>query len=249
MADTGSGGARVPQSVGEKLSFATPVIIVGLILSVAISGVILWAVDGKTREVLEATKTDLVKRTDALTTLVSEAEKARVTMEKTIVKLEAKTDTLEKGKEELAGLLKDTIAQVKGTSDDLTSFKKGQQVEDKTQNTDIKHNADMTAGIDRRVIYVEEKLKKLDAIEKDVVGLKNDTGELKQEYVKLKGDLNAVRTKGDATEKDLTDLGERARLFQLRVLTARAREAADAARKVDIKTLISRLEDVEEGKK
>jgi hypothetical protein len=37
-------------------------------------------------------------------------------------------------------------------------------------------------------------------------------------------------------------------MFQLRVLAARAREAADAARKMDLKALLNRLDDVEDKK-
>ena len=64
----------------------------------------------------------------------------------------------------------------------------------------------------------------------------------------LTSDLKAVKTKADATETDLADLGERARQFQLRVLVARAREAHDAALHSDFKNLLQRLDDVEGGK-
>ena len=94
--------------------------------------------------------------------------------------------------------------------------------------------------------YIDDKLKKLDDIALEVADLKVNSGELKKEYLVLKSDLSSVRSKTDVTEKDLADLGERARMFQLRVLAARAREAADAARKTDLKGLLSRLDDVED---
>ena len=95
---------------------------------------------------------------------------------------------------------------------------------------------------------MEERLKKLAGIENDVLSLKSDTAGLKDEYKKLTGDLNAMKTQANVTEKDLADLGERAKQFQMRVLLARAREASEAARYGDIKSLLQHFEDVEGGK-
>jgi len=232
-----------PPSIGEKINFSIPAIAVAAVLSIGISYLILYLVNNGTREDL----TKAMKESETkLSTKLGEVEK-------TVNSLDKQVEGLNKTTADLVKTL-DTLNK------DLDKFEKGQKVVDQAQNQSIAtateniatateaiaSTKDSINKVDTRVHYIEDKLKKLDEIAQDVLTLKGDTTELKKEYTVLKGDLTAVRNKADVTEKDLYELGERARMFQLRVLAARAREAADAARKSDLKTLISRLEDVED---
>ena len=124
--------------------------------------------------------------------------------------------------------------QLEEISKNLVKVANGQDKINTEQNSNI-------ANVQKRVGYVEQELVRLDRIQADVEGLKVDTGNLKGEYVSLKQDLEKVRVRGVTTEGELIQLTDRSRRFQLKVLAARAREAAEAAKKADLKKLLARL--------
>jgi len=244
MADS-NGGAKVPQTFGEKLSFSLPVILVTLVLAVGIAFAIVTIMDGKTRQAL----TDQIDEEKSLRTKeVGELKKTNADLQTEVTKVSKSNDDLGKAN----GKLKDELGKVgeslSKVANENQKYVESQVQVDKVQNQDISSNKDDINKVDRRVTYIEEKIKKIDEIAKDVEGLKGDTATLKQEYTVLRGDLDTTKKKADITDKDLTDLSERARMFQMRVLAARAREAADAARSTDLKNLLDRLGDVEGGK-
>jgi chromosome segregation ATPase len=244
MADvvSGGGGARLPQSFGEKLAFSFPAILVTFVLSVAVAVVVLVIV-------VNSAKTELTEQMDAKNKALKEAfETAQSALKKD---LEGKVAVVQQKAEELDNNLQKTkldVAEAKLRIDKHeTSLAAHEASIAKATETTTKHET-VLAKHEEKLHYIDEKLAKLDEIKKDVDSLKSDTAGLQKEYQVLSGDLNAVRTKADVTEKDLADLGERARQFQVRVLLARAREASEAARNSDVKSLLQRLADVEGGK-
>ena len=60
-------------------------------------------------------------------------------------------------------------------------------------------------------------------------------------YVALRTDVNQTMERGNVTEKELNALSDRSKIFQLRVLTARAKEAEQAAREGDLQKLLVKL--------
>jgi len=241
MSDAGGAGGRLPQTFGEKLSFAAPVLAATLAVAVLISFVLVWVVSGQIKTELKQAKDELTAKNDALSKDLSEEKKKTADLQK-------KADDLTKSNEELgkkndalkadllkaAGELDKQGKSIADVSKNLTEFIQGQKELDSTQNQDL-------AKHDQKIMYIEKRLEILKTLESDVNNLKDATGELKKEYVVLKGDLGQVRTKAEITDKDLTDLTERSRVFQLKVLAARAKEAAESARSGDIKSLIERL--------
>ncbi|HYF49552.1 MAG TPA: hypothetical protein VEJ63_09110 [Planctomycetota bacterium] len=241
MADS-NGGAKVPQTFGEKLSFSLPVILVTTVLAVGLAFIIVIIMDGKTRQALND---QITEEKNLRVKEVGELKKTNEDLTKDMSKVKSTNEDLTKLntklKEEL-GKVGETLSKV---SNEYQKYVESQSQVDKVQNQDISANKDDINKVDRRVTYIEDKIKKLDEIAKDVDILKTDTSTLKQEYTVLRGDLEKTSKKADITDKDLTELSERARLFQMRVLAARAREAADAARATDLKNLLDRLGDVE----
>ncbi|MFH0939406.1 MAG: hypothetical protein V1899_09020 [Planctomycetota bacterium] len=239
------GTSKVPQTFGEKLAFSFPAILITLILAVGISYGILTVVDGNTRKELTD---DLKAKELLLTTEIGKVNQKAIDLERQVGALNTKTAEMEKKQDDVAKKLKEVNDTCSKVADNFAEYVKTQVVEmGKRKDENIATN-DSVNKLDRRVVYIEDKIKKIDEIVKDVDGLKVDRDSLKQEHAVLKSDLQTVSKKADVTEKDLTDLSERARLFQLRVLAARAREAADAARAIDLKNLLSKLEDAEGGK-
>jgi len=244
MADSGnSGGGRLPSTFGEKLSFAAPVLLTTLVVSVLIAFVLVWVISGRLREDFEKKTNAIETEANATKKELSEAKKETSELKAKAEKLEAANAKLETQSKDLKDGLATTVKTLVQQGDNLTQVSKdiktfidGQKELDATQNQDL-------AKHDQKIKYIEEKLKKLDALEADVKGLRDVTGELKKEYIALKGDLGAVKAKGEITAEELDTLTERSRIFQLRVLQARAREAADAARSGDLKTLLQRLEE------
>lgn len=233
---------KVPQTLGEKLSFSIPAIVVALVLALGIGYAITAMVDGETRKFFA---TEMSNQKTLFDKKISETEKTLQDTQKELTDVSNKAKKLEDEKQKLATELTRVSTEFSKVAGDFSKFVEGQKDLDKSQTQDLgKHEANINS-LETRVKYIDEKLKKLDELAKDVGDLKVDTAGLKDEYKVLKTDLTAVRTKADVTEKDLADLGERARMFQLRVLAARAREAADAARQVDLKNLLNRLDDVE----
>jgi len=218
------------------------VVVVSVLLSVAVSALLLWAVGSRIRDdVREEAKVDLKAETQSLRKQDAEAAKFNNTQQKAIENHEKSLVALRDEKEALKNDLKGTVQTlVKSQKTLVVISKRLDKFITAKDNVDAKQN-ETIGDNSRRIHYIEEKLKKLKAIESDVMALKSDTGNLKGQYVVLKKDLETVSKKGDVTEQEMARLGERARLFQLRVLAARAREAAEAARQGDLKKLLARL--------
>ena len=243
MAETAGsgGGTRLPSTFGEKLSFAAPVLVATLALGVLIAFVMVWVVGGQIRDDLENAKKKLDDDNKVLRDRMVAAEAVNKDLQAKATDLEKKNSALEKDRDALKADLGVAVKVLEGqkvvlekVAGDFGKFVEGQKELDITQNKSLTEH-------DRKIMYIEDKLKRLDVVEKDVLGLQTDTGNLKNEHKVLKADLTKVREKGDITEKDLTELTDRARIFQLRVLAARAKEAAEAARKGDLKDLLNRL--------
>ena len=248
MADTaGSGGAPnapiAPPSLGQKLGFSIPAIVVALVLSIGISYAILSIINGNTRQELVAKMNDQETR---LTTTIGELKKKNDDLQTELTAEQKKTKVLEEENSKKTEAINKMDLDYKGFRIDYSKFVDVQKSVDTTQNRDIATATDAVREVERKVKYIDERLAKVEESAKDIPQLKSDTAGLQKEYTVLKSDLVAVRNKADVTEKDLTDLAERARLFQLRVLAARAREAAEIARKNDLKSLLTRLEDIQD---
>ena len=230
----------LPSSFGEKVSFGIPILLVGVIVSVAISFLILWLVKGDLEEQIKKTNAALATETSDRTKNDGEHVERFTKDEKKADEIDTRVVTLNKEKEEIAANLKETSGNLKKAQEALTGIgKKLDETIEEQRNKDTKQDANISDNT-TRIKYIEDKIKKLDDIEKDVTFLKNNAV-LKEEFAVLKGDLEKVRSKGEVTAQELDVLTERARIFQLRVLAARAKEAAEAARQGDVKTLLSRL--------
>jgi len=237
----------MPQTFGQKVMFGIPAIIVALVLAVGISFGILYAVNNSTRDDLtKAFKAELGEEKRKSGEKFKLVDEANAALKKDVATLTEATKKLDDARITAAKQLDEFSAGMKNVVDSFTTFRSGQEQLDQTQNKDITTTKKDLGELDKKVIYIETKLKKLDELAADVNGLKNDTTGLKEQYTALRADMTSVSKKADITEKDLTDLSERARLFQLRILAARSREAADAARTLDLKNLLNRLDDVED---
>jgi chromosome segregation ATPase len=62
--------------------------------------------------------------------------------------------------------------------------------------------------------------------------IKNVDQLLKGEYIALRNDVNQAMEPGNITEAELNKLSDRSKIFQLRVITTRAKEAEQFARKM-----------------
>lgn len=230
----------MPTTFGEKLSFGFPVLLVGVIVSVAVSFLILWLVKGDLEEQIKKTNAELASVDKKFEEKTTKHEERIVKTEKKGDELDTRVVTLNKEKDQLSADLKETSGSLKKAETALTSIgKKLEESINEQHDKDTKQDANISDNT-TRIKYIEDKIKKLDEIEKDVAFLKNNAV-LKDEFAVLKADLSKVRDKGEVTAQELDVLTERARIFQLRVLAARAKEAAEAARQGDVKTLLSRL--------
>jgi septal ring factor EnvC (AmiA/AmiB activator) len=244
MAEGGSPvGGSLPATFGAKLSYMLGPLLLTLVLAIGISFAILAVVKGKIEERIDAEKADSIKREKVIADDLGTTKKTLEGEQKKVVELQDKTTKLDKEKEELKVALGKAVDEigtvgkrVEDTNKLLATFKDDQKSKDTVQDTSIAQNS-------RDIEYIKKDLKRLDIIEKDVGELKTDSGNLKVEYVNLRNDLNEVVKRGTVTEKEVNNLSERSRVFQLRVLAARAKEAADAAREGDLKKLLARLTD------
>ncbi|MBE7465780.1 MAG: hypothetical protein HS116_20085 [Planctomycetes bacterium] len=236
-------GPSMPRTFGEKLSYFASLVALNLALTSLICFVLVWIVSGNLSDKLEEANEKAKTNETEWRQRLSDAEKVNTDQNKANDELKQNVVTLTSEKEAIKGSLTQLSEQqakvqesTAKVANELEAMVNDQKKVDTNQNENIE-------SVTRRMNYVEDKLKKLDVMEGDVMALKTDTGNLKGEYLVLKKDLTAVREKGDLTEGELKDLTERSRLFQLRVLQARAREAAEAARQGDIKKLLARLND------
>ncbi len=234
-----------PKSDRLSIRALLPAVIVAVAASTVLSAAMFWVLSSSIKEDLKEQQASLKREKREIRGKLAQAESTTsklldnsksIRKELTALKEEklilqaALTETTERLGRAHEGLVKVTN-QISGLTEDQGKVDAGQ-------------NAEITK-VSNRVTYIERRVKSLEALEVDVMSLKNDTGNLKGQYVTLKQDLEAVREKGDVTHQELETLGERSRLFQLRVLKARAQEAAEAARKVDIKKLLARLAEEE----
>jgi septal ring factor EnvC (AmiA/AmiB activator) len=244
MAEGGSPvGGSLPATFGAKLSYMLGPLVLTLLLAVGISFAILWVVKGKIDERIDLERKEAVDREKKISDSLAETNKVLKGEQEKLVALQEKTKTLETEKEALKTALNDAVKEIQTVSKNvdatnklLTAFKDDQKTTDQAQSKAIGENT-------RDIEYIKKDLKRIDALEVDVKSLKIDSFNLKTEYVSLRTDLNEVVKRGTVTETELNSLSERSRVFQLRVLAARAKEAADAAREGDLKKLLQRLTD------
>lgn len=239
-------GSGLPQTFGGKLAYMGPVIALTVVITLLVTFGLVWVVRGgldekieDTRVTLKNTKEEVAKNFEETKVVATEQKKQIETVQQqnaqqkeVLTEIKSKLEQQVVKDEELAGNLGKLE---KG----LANFTEDQKKVDSSQNQNISDNS-------TKIVYIEKRLEKLQQIETDVMALKNDTGNLKGQYVQLTKDLTAVKEKGEITEQELTDLTERSRIFQLRVLQARAQEAAEAARKRNLKTLLARIDEIEE---
>jgi chromosome segregation ATPase len=239
---------KVPSTFGEKLVFGIPAIIVSLVLAVGLAFAIVSYFDQETRKHVASVKAELELKTTALTEELASEKTKTVALQEQVKSLDAKAAKLAEVTVALDTGLKAVGSGIEKVAGELTTYKSGQGKLDEIQNKDIAKTDTKVDDLGKRVHYIEDKIKKIDDLAKDVAGLKVDTDDLRGQSKALRTDLEGAKKRQDVTEAELTDLGDRTRQFQLRVLAARAREAADAARQVDLKNLLRVLDDVEGGK-
>jgi chromosome segregation ATPase len=213
-----------------------------LIVGVGISFAILWVMAGNLQEKLEI---EAKRAKDVETKLTGDLKKANddLAAEQEKVKdLTEKHDKLRKEKDELADGLKSAIASLdvvssslQSTSKTLTELKETNEKTDAAQGTAIAENTQQIAYLKKEV---NDRFEKITA---EIGQMKHVDQVLQGEYVTLRNDVNQTMDRGNVTEKELNSLSERSKIFQLRVLTARAKEAEQAAREGDLKQLLVKL--------
>jgi chromosome segregation ATPase len=243
-----AGPSAFKPTLMQKLGIALPGMVIALLVAVGISYLILDNVIGKAKEQIKQLDSDLNTEKTKRTEDVKRLEDARKELETQVKEVAAKADKLDKDKEAVAKELGKIGTGLEKIAGDFGDFRKKKDETDSEHDKELAKHEKNIGDVARQVKYIEDKLKKLDELAADVNGLKETSATLKNDYRVLRDDLGKAKERQDLTEKDLTDLGERTRLFQLRVLAARAREAADAARQTDLKTLLTRLDDVEDKK-
>jgi chromosome segregation ATPase len=243
MADdvTPSGGG-MPKTFGAKTSFMLGPLVLFLIVGVGISFAILWVMAGNLQEKLEKEE----KRAQAAEVkLIGDLKKANDDLaaeQKKVVELTDDHKKLRKEKDELADGLKSTISSLEvvsttlqDTSKTLTKLKEDNEKTDAAQGTAIAEN---TAEITYLKEKVTNEFKKITA---EIGLMKHVDKVLQGEYVALRTDVNQTMDRGNVTEKELNALSDRSKIFQLRVLVARAKEAEQAAREGDLQKLLVKL--------
>jgi len=242
-------GSPAPQTFGQRMAFMWPGLVIALVLAIGVSYVVLYYVNKETEDKLVAAKADLESKNAKLGEDLKRVDTANKELKKDLEDTKAAASKLDENLKKLSEGLNKTSKLVDDmVALDLSNFMKTSNKEVAGAKEDIKKHEQQIYTINQKVEYIDKRLKLLDELATDVNGLKSDTAGLKKDYEVLKGDMISVRKKADITEQDLASLDERARMFQLRVLAARAREAADAARQMDLKTLLNRLDDVEDKK-
>lgn len=240
-------GPSLPTTFGQKLSFMGPHLLCTAVLSVCVSYGLFWITSGSLSQRVKQQEDSLREKEKEFRKRISDTENANTQLFKSRDNFEMQIATLKEDKKELKVALKTTVENLgsaqkglENLNNNLSKYVKidSQESVDAQQNARIGENS-------TRINYVERRLKALEAIEADVMSLKKDTGNLKGQYSALTKDLKQVKEKGEVTHQELTVLTERSRLFQLRVLAARAREAAEAARQGDLKKLLARLSEEE----
>ncbi len=243
MADdvTPSGGG-MPKTFGAKTSFMLGPLVLFLIVGVGISFAILWVMAGNLQEKLEKEE----KRAQAAEVkLIGDLKKANDDLaaeQKKVVELTDDHKKLRKEKDELADGLKSTISSLEvvsttlqDTSKTLTKLKEDNEKTDAAQGTAIAENT-------AEITYLKEKVtKEFEKITAEIGLMKHVDKVLQGEYVALRTDVNQTMDRGNVTEKELNALSDRSKIFQLRVLVARAKEAEQAAREGDLQKLLVKL--------
>ena len=176
MAETTGGSAdaspNTRPTLGEKLNFSLPAIAVALVLSIGISYAILSIVNGNTRQDLMTALQDKEKQ---LNIKIGELNKKNEDLDKEIAGLTDKTKKLDEEKAKLTEVVKKQNDEYAGFRTDYAKFVEAQKNVDKAQNEDLATNSTNIKKVEDRVHYIDEKLKKLDEVAADVMGLKTDT--------------------------------------------------------------------------
>jgi F0F1-type ATP synthase membrane subunit b/b' len=225
-------------TVGAKLKYSLPAIILALVLAIGISYLITYLTATKPLEEFKKETKDNFARVEKSLDDAKKDLGAKLDAQGAQIKdLQAATKSL--------GEKLDSVGKQLG--DLATGYEKFRATTEKTvaeHGTDITETKGAVNKLDTRVVYIEQKIKLVDQLVVDVGNLQKDTTGLKEQAAALRADLTTTSKKAEITDRDLTELSDKVKLFQLRVLAARAREAAEAARNADLKTLLSRLEDV-----
>lgn len=232
----------VPQSFGAKLSYMLGPLLLFMVLGAGISFAIGWVLHGKFQEKLDKQAEVAKKAQDALSNDLAKTNDALKVEKDNVVELEKKLDKLKAEKEDLATGLKNAIGSLEvvsgtlqKTSSALDDYKKANEETNQTQNTSIAENT-------RNIEYLKKDVNdRFEKIDNEMGQMKHVDTVLKGEYVALRNDLNTTMERGNVTEDELNKLAERSKIFQLRVLTARAKEAEEAAREGDLKKLLVKL--------
>lgn len=89
---------------------------------------------------------------------------------------------------------------------------------------------------------VAEMNKKLGGLDSQISEIKTISGDLKNEQVRLQGEIKNIALRSDVTKEELASLVQRTRDFEMRVLLEHAREAQKSAGRRDYKTFLEALE-------
>jgi hypothetical protein len=235
----------MPKTFGAKLSYMIGPLLLFLVLGVAVSFAISWAFSGKFKEQLasqkkaaEKVQTELRKDLDDTEAELKTAKEKVVTLTKTVQALAKEKEKLSTGLGKAIGSLEVVSSTLQETSKglkELNNYKKDNDLTNQTQNNNIAENT-------RNIVYLKETVqKRFDKITGEINQMQHVDTVLKGEYVALRNDLNTTMERGNVTESELNKLAERSKIFQLRVLTARAKEAEEAAREGDLKKLLVKL--------
>lgn len=235
-------GGGMPRTFGSKTSYMLGPLVLFLILGVGISFAIIWVFAGKLDDKLTAQAAEHKKVQDALRKDLDEANTQLKAEKENVAKLNDELGKLRKEKEELADGLKSAIGSLETvsttlqkTSATLDEYKKSNDDKNVTQDTSIAEN---TRNIEYLKKDVNERFEKING---EISQMKHVDTVLKGEYVALRNDVNTTMERGNVTEAELNKLSERSKIFQLKVLTARAKEAEEAAREGDLKKLLVKL--------
>ena len=243
MADevTPSGGG-MPKTFGSKTSFMLGPLVLFLIIGVGISFAILWVMAGKMEEKLKAeadraaaAELALTTKLDTTSKLLAEETKKAEDLKKQVVKLEKEKDALAEGLKSAIGNLETVSSSLQATSKALDEFQKATTPKVEAHTLAI---ADNTKQIEYLKKDVNERFEKIST---EIGQMKKVDVLLKNEYLALRTDVNQTMERGNVTEAELNKLSDRSKIFQLRVLTARAKEAEEAAREGDLKRLLVKL--------
>jgi chromosome segregation ATPase len=154
-------------------------------------------------------------------------------------KLEAANETLAKNLTDLSGVVRNFVEQEYKASKSQIEEKVASARGEIVKTNENVHNVEVSVKyLTDSVNGMKEKLNGLDG---QIGGLKTSSEELRKEQAALQAEIKSVEGKSGITDTDLKNLTDRTRLFELKVMTERAKQAADAARNNDYQSLFDKL--------